>query len=183
MIYWKLDATTSIYPFETKHSNAIHQLITNNRSHLDRWLRWSSSIQTMDDVHDLVDQFQEKLEQSDGFHCGIWHNGLLAGAVVCWYIHAGNKNAEVGYWLGESFTGNGLVTRAAGRAITYLFTEVGLHRVEMQCGVENLKSRAVPERLGFTLEGIRRGSHWITDRFVDHAVYGVLSDEWGRPAA
>ena len=63
---------------------------------------------------------------------------------------------------------------------TYLFDEVGLHRVEMQCGVENLKSRAVPERLGFKLEGIRRGSHWITNRFVDHAVYGMLSDEWGN---
>ena len=178
MIHWKLDATTSIYPLEFKHAEEILQLMTKNRGHLDRWLRWSSAIQTLEDVHALVDQFQEKMHQGDGFHCGIWQNGLLAGAVVCWYIHDGNKNAEVGYWLGEPFTGKGLATRAAERAITYLFTDVGLHRVEMQCGVENKKSRAVPERLGFTLEGIRRESHWITDRFVDHAVYGILSDEW-----
>lgn len=178
MIHWNLDAETSIYPLEQKDSEDIYQLITRSRTHLDRWLRWSAAIQTKEDVHALVGQFQDKLRRGDGFQCGIWHNNHLAGAVVCWYIHPGNKNAEIGYWLGKPFTGKGLATRAAERALTYLFADVGLHRVEMQCGVANLKSRAVPERLGFTFEGVRRESHWITDRFVDHAVYGVLSSEW-----
>ena len=61
-----------------------------------------------------------------------------------------------------------------------LFEVEGLHRVEMQCGVGNAPSRAVAERLGFRPEGIRRESHWITDRFVDHVVYGLLESEW-RP--
>ena len=178
MISWQLDSATCIYLLERKHSEAVHRLIINNRGHLDQWLRWSSAIQKLEDVDELIDQFQDKLKRGDGFQCGIWYKGDLAGAVVCWYIHPANKNAEVGYWLGEAFTGKGLVTRALEKVITYLFDEVGLHRVEMQCGVENVKSRAVPERLGFKLEGIRRESHWITDRFVDHAVYGVLATEW-----
>jgi ribosomal-protein-serine acetyltransferase len=33
-------------------------------------------------------------------------------------------------------------------------------------------------RLGFRAEGVRRESHWITDRFVDHVVYGLLDREW-----
>jgi ribosomal-protein-serine acetyltransferase len=51
----------------------------------------------------------------------------------------------------------------------------------MQCGVANVRSRAIPERLGFRLEGVRRQSHWITDQFVDHAVYGMLAPEWHAP--
>ncbi len=178
MISRKLDASTYIQPLTLEHAEAVHQLITDNRTHLDRWLRWSSTIQSREDVDELIDSFQGKLKRRDGFHCGIWYEGRLVGAVVCWYIHPGNKNAEVGYWLGERFTGKGLATRASERVISYLFEELGLHRVEMQCGIENVKSRAIPERLGFKLEGIRRESHWITDRFVDHAVYGVLADEW-----
>lgn len=156
----------------------MHQLIVANRDHLDRWLRWSAAIQTEADVLEMIEQFQLKWQNGNGFICGIWHCEIFAGAVVCWYIHAENKNAEVGYWLGEAFTGKGLASRATARCITYLFEELELHRVEMQCGVENVKSRAVPERLGFTLEGVRRDSHWITDRFVDHTVYGLLAEEW-----
>ena len=79
--------------------------------------------------------------------------------------------------MGEAFVGRGLVTKAAKRVVAHLFEAEQLHRLEMQCGTENVRSRAVPERLGFTLEGVRRQSHWITDRFIDHAVYGLLADE------
>jgi ribosomal-protein-serine acetyltransferase len=44
--------------------------------------------------------------------------------------------------------------------------------------VRNAASRAVARRLGFQEEGIRRESHWITDRFVDHVIYGILDREW-----
>jgi ribosomal-protein-serine acetyltransferase len=53
----------------------------------------------------------------------------------------------------------------------------------MICGVANVRSRAVAERLGFTNEGIRRESYWITDRFADHVVYGLLDREWRREQA
>jgi ribosomal-protein-serine acetyltransferase len=57
-----------------------------------------------------------------------------------------------------------------------------MHRIEMQCAVHNVRSRAVPERLGFRLDGIRRESYRITTEFVDSAVYGLLAGEW-PPAA
>ncbi|MEM8486558.1 MAG: GNAT family N-acetyltransferase [Bacteroidota bacterium] len=183
MIYRALDQTTHLEPLDSSHVAATYKLITANREHLDRWLRWSSAIQTRADVSGFIEQFQTRLQQGNGFLCGIWSSGALAGAVVCWYIHPENSNAEIGYWLGEAFTGQGLATRASAKTIDYLFNEVGLHRIEMQCGVENTKSRAVPERLGFKLEGMRRASHWITNRFVDHAIYGMLSSEWKTHAS
>ena len=71
-------------------------------------------------------------------------------------------------------------TRSAAAVRNHLFRTEGVHRIEMQCAVENHASRAVAERLGFRLEGIRRESHWITTRFLDHAVYGQLEGEWRR---
>lgn len=108
---------------------------------------------------------------------------MLAGGVVCWYIHRQSRNAEVGYWLGETFVGRGLAFRAARWAVDRLFAVERLHRVELQCGVGNRASRAVAERLGFTAEGTRRESHWITDRFVDHVIYGMLDREWAAGTA
>jgi len=135
-------------------------------------------MQTLVDVDAFIALFARKQTDGDGFHCGIWRDGELAGGVVCWTIYAQNRNCEIGYWLSQSFVGQGLVTRAARWVIKYLFGERGLNRVEMQCGLDNVRSRAVAETLGFMLEGVRRQSHYITNQFVDHAVYGLLAQEW-----
>jgi ribosomal-protein-serine acetyltransferase len=180
MFPWQLDPDTALRPLQPAEAPEAYRLIQANRSHLDRWLRWSASITTLQDTQDLIDTFVRKQAAGDGFHLGIWHHGRLVGGLVCWYIHRQNRNAELGYWLGAEAVGRGLATRAAARGVRHLFEMEKLNRVEMQCGVENRASRRVAERLGFQLEGVRRESHWITDRFADHAVYGLLLREW-RP--
>jgi ribosomal-protein-serine acetyltransferase len=53
-----------------------------------------------------------------------------------------------------------------------------MNRVEVRAGVENLRSRRVAERLGFSLEGVMREAERVGGRFVDHAVYSILASEW-----
>ena len=156
---------------------AVHSLIAANRDRLDRWLRWSSALQSLADVESFIAGFETKEAAGDGFHLGIWDDGSLAGGAVCWYINRQNRNCEIGYWLGTSFTGRGLATHTSKAVMQHLFENEDIHRIEMQCGVENTGSRAVAERCGLTEEGIRRESHWITNRFVDHVVYGMLSTQ------
>jgi ribosomal-protein-serine acetyltransferase len=50
--------------------------------------------------------------------------------------------------------------------------------VEIQCGEDNHKSRAIPERLGFQQEGIIRDGEFLYDHFHDVVVYGLLKKEW-----
>lgn len=100
------------------------------------------------------------------------------GGVVCWYIHKENRNAEVGHRLGSASTEHGLATRSGKAVLEYLFEVHDLHRIEMQCGVANVASRAVAERCGLTQEGTGRESYWITDGFVDHVLYSILAKEW-----
>ena len=173
-----LGAGVVVQPLTQADAGDMHALLTANRAHLDRWLRWSASLRTPADLAAFIGGFETKLAAGDGFHCGLRIDGALAGGVVCWYIHRQNRNAEVGYWLGEGYTGRGLATLAARWAVDRLFSVERLHRVEMQCGIGNRASRAVAERLGFRAEGVRRESHWITDRFVDHVIYGMLDREW-----
>jgi ribosomal-protein-serine acetyltransferase len=88
------------------------------------------------------------------------------------------RKVEIGYWLGESFQGKGLMTKACKTLITYAFAELGLNKVEIHCATENIRSCAIPKRLGFTQEGILRDAEWLYDHFVNLVVYGMLAREW-----
>ena len=59
--------------------------------------------------------------------------------------------------------------------------ELGLHRVEIRCGTGNLRSCAIPRRLGFTSEGVAREAEWVNDSWVDLFVWWMLEADWRRP--
>ena len=61
---------------------------------------------------------------------------------------------ELGYWLRSAKTGNGIMTEAVNALTRYAFEIVGAKRLEIQCDKENVKSRAVPERLGYKLDAV-----------------------------
>jgi ribosomal-protein-serine acetyltransferase len=165
-------------PLCDQDADPMFSLISANRDHLDRWLRWSGRVQTVEHVHALINRFAEKYALGDGFHAGLWLEGQLAGGIVCHYIDEEDSNTEIGYWLGAAFTGKGLITRACREVISQLFERVNLRRIEIIAAVNNVPSRAVAERLGFQFEGVKRESIKIGSEYRDHALYSLLSHEW-----
>ncbi len=73
--------------------------------------------------------------------------------------------------------GKGIVTACCRAVAAHAFSELKLHRVVIRCAVENHRSRAIPERLGFSFEGIARQSEWLYDHFEDVAVYALLQTD------
>ncbi len=71
---------------------------------------------------------------------------------------------EIGYWLDTRFCGKGYMTEAVQGISEYAFTELKARRLEIRCDTLNVKSRAIPERLGFYLEGTLRNEDISVDR-------------------
>ena len=65
-----------------------------------------------------------------------------------------------------------MMTDACRALIDTLFSEYDLNRIEIRAAVQNVKSQAIPERLGFTKEGCLRQCEWL------HFVYGLLKEEY-----
>lgn len=61
---------------------------------------------------------------------------------------------EIGYWIHSHFSGKGYMTEAVTGIIDFAFHKLQANRIEIRCDSRNVKSRAIPERLGFKLEGI-----------------------------
>jgi RimJ/RimL family protein N-acetyltransferase len=85
---------------------------------------------------------------------------------------------EIGYWLRACARGRGLTTRAL-TLVTRHAVEAGAARVQLRADVENVPSRRVAEKAGFTLEGILRSAHWNPrlGRRQDWAMYSLLPPE------
>lgn len=91
-----------------------------------------------------------------------------------------NRIGELGYWLGEKFQGRGIMTKACRAMVAYGFSERALNRIEIHCAAANEKSRAIPERLGFRIEGALRQAERLADGYVDNVVYGLLASEFAE---
>ncbi len=108
----------------------------------------------------------------------IWLEGKICGAISLHRIDQRHRSSSIGYWLTQEVEGQGVMTRACAALIDAAFGSYGLHRLEIRCATGNLRSKAIPRRLGFTEEGLLRHAEWLHDRWVDLRVFSMLADEW-----
>lgn len=76
-------------------------------------------------------------------------------------------SGELGYWISSAAAGKGLTTEALNGLISWAFEDLGLHRVELRAGVDNVPSNRVAEKLGFRNCGIVREAAAGADGFYD----------------
>ncbi len=168
---------------EPRHAQTLFELVGQNRKHLGYWFPWVEETKTVADSEAFIRLQLEKFIKDNGFQLGIWLDGELAGVTGLNYILQEFRCTEIGYWLGAEFEGRGVMTKACRYLCGYLFEELNLNRVEIRCAETNVKSRAIPERLGFTQEGKLRQMGYTREGLVDYLVYGLLADEWQKESA
>jgi ribosomal-protein-serine acetyltransferase len=165
---------------EEEDATRLYALIDENREYLREFLGWVDANQSSDDVEAFIVSSKQIQQIRGGTNYVILYCGNIVGVVSLNYVDWSNHHTGIGYWLAADMQGRGIMTAAVRRLIDYVFDELGLNRVEIRCAVENQKSRAIPERLGFTYEGTLRQAEWLYDRYVNHVVYGLLKIEWRR---
>jgi [ribosomal protein S5]-alanine N-acetyltransferase len=74
----------------------------------------------------------------------------LVGIVSLKNIDSDNKKANVGYWIGEQYWGNGLATESVALVINYAFSVLGLEEISAYVYSENKTSIRVLEKNGMT---------------------------------
>ena len=164
--------------FEYGHAETIFATVERHRDYLREWLPWVDFTRSPEDVRQFIARVRAQYESNQGPQMGIWIDGALSGSFGVHPIDWANRSAAVGYWIEPGHQGRGVITRCCRSMLDYLFGELGLHRVEIRCGTGNTKSCAVPARLGFAREGVLQGAEWVSGRWVDLVVWGLLDHQW-----
>ena len=161
-----------------EHAVSLFALTDSNRAHLRVWLPWLDSTRVVSDTEGFIAKALLTHQQTKELVAGIWWRGKLVGVIGQNRIDWDNRIANMGYWLAADTQGNGIVTRSCRALIQHSFNNLDLNRIEICTAVGNHRSEAIPTRLGFAREGIRRQGEWLHDRFVDLNVFAMLRSTW-----
>jgi ribosomal-protein-alanine N-acetyltransferase len=104
---------------------------------------------------------------------------VLVGGVTLANVRRGIVQAgTVGYWVGQPYAQQGVMTAALRVLLPTLFGELNLHRIEAACIPTNTPSVRVLEKCGFTREGLARRYLCINGIWQDHLLYGMLHEDF-----
>lgn len=179
MFSLKVDSEIELKLAQAKYGKEAHEVVKANYDHLNEWFLWVNESMSFKTVPNFYKNSAKSFKK-DGSELGllIFYQGKIVGGTGLHSIIKPYKSAELGYWLAKEFNGRGIVTKSVVRLLEYAFKEKNLNRITIRCVPENLKSLAIPEKLGFTKEGIERESVWLHTRFADQIVYSMLAKEW-----
>lgn len=179
MFVYKIDHELSLKLIELTDAQQVWELTDQSREHLRQWLPWLDHNTSVEDSINFIKASLKSYANGRGMNTVILYKSKIAGIAGYNEIDTINKIAYIGYWLGDTYQGNGIMTRVTKALTEYAFEHLKLNRVQITAAVENRKSRAIPERLGFVNEGSIRQAEWLYDHYVDHVVYGMLAKDWG----
>jgi ribosomal-protein-serine acetyltransferase len=164
---------------EESDADELFALIDANREHLGAWMPWVQHENEPADVLPFIRATRQQIADNDGLQTAIVDpGGRIVGTVGVHNVDWLNRKTSIGYWLAASEQGRGTMTEAVRAYVNHAFTTWKLNRVMIQAAVENARSCAIPERLGFREEGILREVERIGDRVLDGVVYAMLAADW-----
>lgn len=104
------------------------------------------------------------------------HPDHIIGTMSIQHISRGIfQSCVIGYKMDAAYRDMGYMTEALHFLISFIFTELKLHRIEAYVNPDNNASIHLLKKLEFTAEGIAHGSAWIQGVWQDHLRFALMS--------
>ena len=137
----------------------LKEALDSSLEHLRAWMPWAhNEPQTLEEKVALLRGFRGQFDKDEDFVYAIFDRNesrVLGGTGL--HTRIGEHAREIGYWIRADAEGNGYVTEAVAALTRVGFELEGLDRIEIRVEPENVRSRRIPERLGYAEEATLRG--------------------------
>lgn len=148
-------------------------IIANNKKIWDNLRNRMPFPYSIKDAENFINLTKEEIIN---FTFGIEFNSKLCGVIGLIpqediYSHS----AEVGYWIGEEFWGNGIATHALSLIIDYAFDILKIKRLFANVFFSNFASQKVLEKCGFEKEGHFKSSVLKNEKYLDELRFGLIN--------
>lgn len=163
---------------DTAFADDLFVIIDQQRPYLRKWLSWVDETQAVEHTQDFLRTSRMFNKGGQRLTTFIFERETIVGSIGLVKIDKDHQYAEIGYWLRQDYQGKGIVTKACRRIVDYAFRHFKLNRLEIRVASPNIKSQAIPLRLGFTHEATLRQALYVHDIFYDLELFSLLRSEW-----
>lgn len=174
----RIDDQIRLRILNSADSGDLFDVVRANLEDLMEWLPWATDEYSAESASEFISSNLKSYSEGGAFAAGVTIGDRIGGMVGFHNLDRTHSSVDLGYWLAAEARGRGVMTSCCKAMVDYAFDELGVNRVQVNCNVENVKSRGIPERLGFKHEGTLREVERLHGRFCDWAIYGMLADEW-----
>ncbi|HYM68609.1 MAG TPA: GNAT family N-acetyltransferase [bacterium] len=172
-----------VRPLRPEDAPETWAAIEESREHLAAWLPWVDQLRSPDDERAVIAHMRARWVLREDLTVGIFdrETGRLLGGTGLHRINWSVRAFEVGYWVRLSAQGRGYVTEAVQLVTRLAFETLSANRVEIRVDPRNVRSRRIPERLGFVLEGtLRRSALDASGTPSDRLVFALVREDYAR---
>ena len=155
--------------------------------HLRPWMPWAShEPESLESRIQRLRRYRADFDSDRDYIYGIFdpqETTVLGGAGL--HSRTDDEAREIGYWIHVDYLDRGLATESSAALVRVGFEVNGLSRIEIRCDPENVRSAAVPRKLGFIHEAtLRRRAYTSDGRPRDTMIWSLFSDDYASsPAA
>lgn len=152
-----------------------------SREFLEPWEpSWASDELTKGAYRRRIKRYQKETRQDSAYAFFLFRaedNVLMGGCTLSNVRRGVTQCCALGYWIGERFARQGYMFDAVRALIPFIFSTLGLHRIEAACLPINEASKNLLTKAGFRQEGIARRYLQINGEWRDHVLFALLEDE------
>lgn len=137
---------------------------------------------TEKEVNALLDKYIGTYEHNDCYRWAMIEKktGFCIGQIAFYLVDSSNHFAEIEYCVGVDFQCRGYASEAAKAVIDYGFNKIQLHKVQICHRSNNMPSKKVIEKCGFSYEGALRDYFFIDGKYYDRLYYSILREEYAN---
>lgn len=147
---------------------------------LKPWMPWARQMPTLEESETYVRRAQCEFLAREDLVMLLFLKGTnaLVGGSGLHRIDWDIPKFEIGYWCRKRFQGQGYISESTEAIARFAFETLGARRVEVRCDSKNIRSRRIPDRLGFKLEGTLRNNTLSTSgELRDTLVFAKIRDD------
>jgi RimJ/RimL family protein N-acetyltransferase len=149
------------------------EVINANLEHLGPWMPWAQEPVTADVQLTWFRESDQQWDQGTNFVYGVYdESGSLVGGTG-YHVRNGPGVLEIGYWLARAVEGKGLMTRVVDALTKAAASVEGVTRVEIHCDAKNVRSAAIPQRLGYVLVRVEPREIVAPGECGEHLIYAI----------
>jgi len=127
---------------------------------------------TRPSFYQMVRMLNREARAGRSYSFFIWSGNNLVGQITMGGVMYGAlRGAHIGYWVDRNYANRGFTTQAVKLVTAFGFSQLGLHRMEINVRPENAASCRVAEKAGFVIEGQRKAFLHIDGAWRDHICF------------